>query len=244
MFDIKVKNKKAEIFIYEDIGESWLGGLSAKRFNDELNAIGKMDTINVRINSDGGSVFDGVAIQNSLRKNSARVEVDIDGIAASIASIIAMAGDEIRIADNGFMMIHDPWIVAGGGADDLRKTADLLVKVRDTLVDTYVRRTGVDADTVSELMAAETWMDSTEAKELGFVDTVTGELAMAAHIDIKKFKNPPQALIEPAAQPKSHRPASSAAQLKREKIFAVHSAKVARIKSASRLKKPLTKNQR
>jgi len=229
MFDIKVKNKKAEIFIYEDIGEGWLGGLSAKRFNDELNAIGKMDTINVRINSDGGSVFDGNAIYNSLRKNQARIEIDIDGIAASIASIIAMAGDEIRIADNGFMMIHDPWILTGGSANDLREQADLLDKVRDTLVDTYVRRTGITDNIVSELMAAETWMNATEAKELGFVDTVTGELAMAAHIDIKKFKNPPQALIEPAAQPKSHRPASRVVQLMR--------AKAARIKSASRHKK-------
>jgi ATP-dependent Clp protease protease subunit len=97
------------------VGEGWFGGMSAKTFVTELQKLGKVDVINLHINSPGGSVFDGVAIYNSLKSHPARIEVDVDALAASIASVIAMAGDEIRIAENAMMMIHDPTGVAIGG---------------------------------------------------------------------------------------------------------------------------------
>ena len=96
-FEIKAKNKKAEIWIYEDIGDTWLGGISSKTFAEELKAAGDVDIINLYINSSGGSVMDGLAIFNSLRRHKARKIIDIDGFAVSIASLIAMSGDEIRM---------------------------------------------------------------------------------------------------------------------------------------------------
>lgn len=200
MFEIKkvfAKGKrKAEVFIYEDIGDGWMGGISAKVFADQLNALGRLDEINVRINSAGGAVFDGIAIHNTLLKNPATVIVDVDGLAASIASIIAMAGDEVYMSSNAMMMIHDPWIVAGGSADELREQADLLDKVRGQLLATYVSRSNADEQAVSDMMTAETWMTADEALAAGFIDSVTDEMKVAAYVDPSKFKNVPKALLD------------------------------------------------
>ena len=187
------KNQKAEILIYEDIGDYW-SGVTAKGFNDELKALGDIREINVRINSGGGNVFDGIAIYNSLKNHKATVNIHIDGLAASIASIVAMAGDTISMAKNGFIMIHDPWIMTAGTAEDLRKTADTIDGVREQLLDTYIRRTGGDREQISDMMSAETWMNSDEAMKNGFVDNVTEDLALAASCDIKRFRNAPAGL--------------------------------------------------
>lgn len=195
MIRIENRGKKAEIVIYEDIGDVW-GGATAKTFADDLKKLGDVGEINVRINSGGGNVFDGIAIYNSLKRHPARVVVDVDGLAASIASVVAMAGDEIRMADNALMMIHDPWIMTAGSAADLRNTAETLDKVREVLLDTYEGRTRRDREEISGMMAAETWMTSAEAVEAGFADAATEELAIAAHVDIKRFKNAPQSLAQ------------------------------------------------
>lgn len=204
---MKIKNKgkgKAEILIYEDIGEGWLGGISAKGFADMIKSEetenGKLTEINVRINSAGGSVFDGVAIYNTLKKHNARITVDIDGLAASIASIVAMAGDEVRAAENSMLMIHDPWLVTSGSADELRETAELLDKVRGQLLDTYTKRTGADEETISQMMTDETWMTASEAMDIGLIDSVTDEMQMAAHYDLTKFKHPPKNLATIASK--------------------------------------------
>lgn len=199
MLEIKAKDKSAEILIYDDIGEGWLGGISAKSFADEVKKLGKVNDINVRINSYGGSVFDGLAIYNTLKKTNARIKVYIDGIAASIASIIAMAGDEINIAENGFMMIHDPWIVAAGTSQELREQADIMDKVRDSLLDTYVKRTDGNRDIISDMMTEETWLSAAEAVEGGFADSMTEEVQMAASINPKlaaKFKHIPEQITQ------------------------------------------------
>lgn len=189
-------NKTAEVLIYDTIGAGWMGGISAQDFAKELKALGTLDTINVRINSEGGSVFDGIAIYNTLLSNKATITVDIDGLAASIASIIAMAGDTIRMANNALFMIHDPWTFAMGSADELRDQADLLDKVRDQLVTTYVSRSSIDAEKVSALMADETWMSSQEALDHGLIDEITEELKMAACVHRERFKNAPESLID------------------------------------------------
>ena len=203
-YQINAANEKAEILIYDDIGDYYLDGLSAKAFINDLKAMPKAKEINVRINSEGGSVFDGITIHNALKNYKANVNVMIDGLAASIASVIAMAGDTIEMAENAFMMIHDPWLVTAGSADDLRKVAEEMDMIRESLLDTYVRRTGGDKKKISDMMHDETWMNAEMAAELGFADTITEERQMAAKIDAKRFRHVPEALImqEPPATPR------------------------------------------
>jgi len=188
--------KTGEIWLYDQVGEGFFGGMSAKTFNDELNKLGKVDTINLRINSPGGSVFDGVAIYNTLKRHPARLEVDVDGIAASIASVIMMAGDEIRMAANAMCMIHNPMGFSMGGSDEMRKTADLLDQIKGTIVDTYAKRTGEQSAVISALMDDETWFTADEAVRHGFADVITEEQRIAASysFDFSKFKHPPKML--------------------------------------------------
>lgn len=168
---------EAEIFLYDAIVDDeleaeWWGGVAPQSFVKELRAI-TASTIHLRINSPGGSVFAARAIETALREHAARVVVHIDGLAASAATFIAMAGDEIRIAPGAMFMIHKAWTYAWGNADDLRRTSDLLDKIDGTLVATYAKRTGASAEQIGEWMAAETWFTAEEAKEHGFVDQVT-----------------------------------------------------------------------
>ena len=196
-YQIKAKAKRAEIMIYDDIGEGWLGGISSKSSIADLGELPNVDTVNVRIHSEGGSVFEGHAIYNAIKRLDARVEVDIDGLAASIASVIAMAGDEIRMAENGFMMIHDPWMVVAGTADEMRDAAETMDKVRDTLLKTYAKRVSVDDETISNMMADETWMNADEALEMGFIDSITDEMKLAAKVDHPdRYKHVPEPLVE------------------------------------------------
>lgn len=147
----------------------------------------------VRINSGGGYVVEGLAIFNALdqaRQEGRKVIVHIDGLAASMASVIAMVGDEIHMADNAMMMIHNPWDVAMGDAEALRRKADLLDKTRDQLVGIYTKRTGLTAKVVLAMMAAETWMDADEALENSFVTVITETATAQAAIkpvDVSKF---------------------------------------------------------
>ena len=146
--------------------------------------------MNVYINSAGGDVFDGVAIYNILKRNRAKVIVEIDALAASIASVIAMAGDEIRMADNALMMIHNPWGMAIGDVNEFLKIIDTLNKVKDSsIMPAYQKQTGLEEERIAELMDDETWMSAAEAKEYGFIDEVTAEKKIAAHIDCNKYKN-------------------------------------------------------
>lgn len=201
-FEIKAAKAAdaGEIYFYEEIGENWDGsGTTAKSFQKELKALGKVSQLDIYINSPGGSVFDGVAIHNQLARHPANKIVHVDGIAASIASVIAMVGDEIEMASNGLMMIHDPWGLAFGNAIDFRKIADELDKVGGTLVNTYVNRTGGKADHIAQLMHDETWMDAEEAVAAGFADRVSKGVDMAnmARYDFSRFRNTPDFLINP-----------------------------------------------
>jgi len=201
--NINMKNDSAEILLYEDIG-GWFG-ITAESFVKEVKSLGKVSNISLRINSNGGNVFDGLAIHNYLKSHEARVTVEVDGLAASIASIIAMAGDEIRMADNAWMMIHDPWIVTGGTAKELRETADTMEGIRETLLDTYVARSGHDRDAISNMMEEETWLNASDAVEFGLASSITGAMDVAASVHKDWFKHPPQALEEaPKAEPPKH----------------------------------------
>lgn len=225
MFFAKSKGKRGEVYIYEEIGDGWFGGITAKAFAETLREIGDVTALDVYINSPGGSVFDGIAIYNQLKRFDGEVIVHIDGIAASIASVIAMAGKEIRIAANGMMMIHDPWSFAVGTADDMRKAADSLDKVRDTILDTYVARSGGKRDAISDLMSAETWLNADEAVKQGFAtvkveDEPVARAAVATVSNLlAKFKNTPPELRREAssAQSKIARVNVRAEMLRRKK---------------------------
>lgn len=202
-YRMRAAGKTGEVLIYDDIGDGLFGGIGAKQFADDLNSLGRIDVLNVRINSPGGDVFQGLAIFNTLKRHPARVVVDVDGMALSIASIIAMAGDEIHIAKNAMMMIHEPYSGMFGTAQDLRKQADLMDQVRDNLVQTYVDRTGLKQSQLLDMVVAETWMTATEAVEFGFADRVTEDLAIAAHFDASRFKNTPRKLANARARPRA-----------------------------------------
>lgn len=192
----RAKGDTAEIWLYDEIGGSLFSeGVTAKTFQRELSALGRVNTINLRINSPGGDVFDGLTIYNQLKAHPARVVVDIDGLAASIASVIAMAGDEIRIAANAMMMIHNPHSVAFGDSREMQRVAALLTQVRDNLADTYVARTGAMRDDVLAWMDDETWLASDAAVQLGFADAVAAEQRVSAHFGLlARYRNTPRTL--------------------------------------------------
>ena len=157
--------------------ESWYGDeVTPQLFRDEL-AEHKGD-LTVVINSPGGDVFAGVAIYNAIKnRNDGHVTVRVDGVAASIASVIAMAGDTIKMSLGSTMMIHKPWSMAMGDAEELAKTIELLNKLEGSIVDIYADRTGLDKEKIAELLAAETWLNPEEAVALGFADNAPEQKA-------------------------------------------------------------------
>jgi len=171
----------ATIQIFDQIGEDWFGGggLSGKQFSDVLNEVGNGPLL-VEINSPGGNVWDGLSIYNQLRGRRAPVTTRVVGIAASIASIIALAGDKVEMADAALMMIHDPSGMASGTSEDMRKMADALDQHAEVLVGVYAKKTGRSAESIRAAMKAETWFTTAEAIQFGLVDKPIKQLAMAA----------------------------------------------------------------
>ena len=171
----------ATIQIFDQIGEDWFGGggLSGKQFSDVLNEVGDGPLL-VEINSPGGNVWDGLSIYNQLRGRRAPVTTRVVGIAASIASIIALAGDKVEMADAALMMIHDPSGMASGASEDMRKMADALDQHAEVLVGVYEKKTGRSPESIRAAMKAETWFTTAEAIQFGLVDKPIKQLAMAA----------------------------------------------------------------
>ncbi|WP_376959665.1 head maturation protease, ClpP-related [Azospirillum sp. A26] len=195
----------ADVYVYGDIG-GWWDGIQAEEFAKEIDAL-SVDTINVRLNSPGGVVFDGVAIYQALARHKANIVIHIDGIAASIASVIAMAGDEIRIAEGAHVMIHKPWSFAIGDAEVMRKEADILDQLESGIVDIYAARTGQERKALVDWVAAETWFGAQAAKDAGFADTVVPAKgkkdAKAAHARsamLPLFQRTPKDLMPNAAE--------------------------------------------
>jgi ATP-dependent Clp protease protease subunit len=188
--------RRGEIWLYDRIGDDFFGGgISADSFRKELTALGRVSTINVRINSPGGDVFDGLAIYNSLKQHPAQIIVDIDGLAASIASLIAMVGDDIRIAANAMLMIHNPQSIAVGDANEMLRTAALLGQVKGSLADTYAARTQQARSQLEAWMDDETWMNADTAVQYGFADAVAAEQRVAASFAmLERYRNVPRSL--------------------------------------------------
>lgn len=192
-------NKKGELTLYGDISsESWWGDeVTPKQFKADLDALGEIDELDIFINSGGGDVFAGQTIYSILKRKNATKTVYVDGLAASIASVIAMAGDKVVIPRNAMIMIHNPYTWATGNAGELRKLADDLDKIRESIVNTYEDKTGLEREKIIELMDAETWMTADEAKDYGFADEVSEEKQMAAKVGgffMSKYKNTPNIL--------------------------------------------------
>ncbi|HEA1048909.1 ATP-dependent Clp protease proteolytic subunit [Escherichia coli] len=173
----------AEISIYEEIGGF---GITAKQFAEDLKALGDVSHIDLRIHSPGGDVFEGIAIYNLLRNHPAEITVYIDGVAASMASVVAMAGDRVVMPENAMMMIHKPWGISGGNAGDMRDYADLLDKVETVLVPAYARKTGKSAQEITAMLEDETWMDGKECLKHGFADELLPSVTAMARIESKR----------------------------------------------------------
>jgi ATP-dependent Clp protease protease subunit len=213
----EAKGNRGEIWLYDSIGESYFGGISAKSFQKDLAGLGRVSTINLRINSPGGDVFDGLAIYNLLKAHPAQIVVDVDGLAASIASVIAMAGSSgsIRMAANAMLMIHDPHGVAVGSSSEMQRVATLLDQVKVNLADTYAKRTGQPRATIDGWMSDETWFTSDAAMQAGFADSIAAEQKVAAHFDLSAYRNVPQQLKRRiAAQTVTRSPANDIARVR------------------------------
>jgi ATP-dependent Clp protease, protease subunit len=192
-YSIRARAEGAEVSIYDEIGAY---GVSAKGFLAELGGLPDDGPLTLRLNSPGGSVFDAVAIYNALKRHAGPVTVWIDGVAASAASYVAMAGDEVVMPENAFLMIHDPSGFAMGTADDMRAMAEALDKIKGSLVAGYVAKSGGAEVDIAALMGRETWLDAAEAVELGFADRLAEPVRIAARFDVGRFRNAPPALVE------------------------------------------------
>lgn len=214
-FEVKANaaGTEVEILLYDAIVDSeleaeWWGGVAPEPFVKAVRAI-TADTIHLRINSPGGSVFAARAMETALREHKARVVVHIDALAASAASFLAMAGDEIVISKGAMIMIHKAWTWAWGNSDELSKTADLLAKIDGTLVETYADRTKRDAAEINSWMTAETWFTAQEAVEHGFADRIadTGaaEPGASAAWNLRAYLRAPgpENVPTPGAEPKT-----------------------------------------
>ena len=175
----------ADIYIFDEIGTY---GVTAQDFISEIKGLKDMP-INLRINSLGGDVFDGMAMYNVIKRREAKTTVYIEGIAASIATIIALGADEVIMAENSLFMIHNAWGGTSGEAKDMRKTAETLDKITSELTDIYRKKTGLSSEALVDMMDEETWLNAQEAFDLGFIDTISDSIKVAAKYDVSKFKN-------------------------------------------------------
>lgn len=196
---------EAEIWIYDEIG--WFG-ITAQEFTRELRAIAASRIV-LHLNSPGGDVFDGLAIYQALREHPATVETHVDALAASAASLIALAGDRVVMAPRAFLMIHEPYALVIGTADDMRAEAAVLDKISDQLAGIYAEKAGGEAATFRALMASETWLNAQEAVDVGLADEIAGAESAQAHVDrrtfdLSLFHHPPAAAA--AAEPPDAEP--------------------------------------
>jgi ATP-dependent protease ClpP protease subunit len=187
----------AKLFLY-DVIDSWGGswGVSAKEFNAALTEVGNVSQINLHINSPGGECYEGIAILNALRRHPANVTAVVDGIAASAASFIAAGADEVVMARNSEMMIHDAWGIALGPAADMHAAGDRLDKISNNIASVYSAKAGGTDDTWRQAMLAETWYSAAEAVSAGLADRIEGvddeadpDAIVENAFDLSVFKN-------------------------------------------------------
>lgn len=178
----------AQLSIYDEIGEGWFSdGVTAKQWLDEMKALEPEEPIDVRINSPGGLTTDAKAMYNLLKRHKGDIRVFIDGLAASAASYVAMAGDTVTMAENAMIMIHDPWGFTMGNAADHRAQAEVLEKEAGALAQAYVLKSGMETDEVLQIMAAESWFDAEAAVNSGFADQTDAPVKLAASYQLDRY---------------------------------------------------------
>lgn len=207
---------EADLYLYIEIA-SWGGGYcahSAQSFKRELDALGDIKTLNVYMNCPGGDVFEGNSIYNMLKRKSATCSINmyVDGIAASIASVILMAGTHITMPSNAMVMIHQSLGNPYGHAEDLRKCADILDKIDENMKNTYIDRSNgkLDAETIENWFATgDTWLTAQECYNYGLCDEITGAIKISAKYDSKvlgNYKNVPKAFLNTKEEENEHKP--------------------------------------
>ena len=191
MFDYDVE--AGEIYIYDDIGPAWMGMIDA---TSVIGALSKMPgRVTVRLNSAGGSVDEGIAIYNALKRHKGGVETVVDSLAASMASYLMQAGDVRTVAENAMVMVHNPWSIAIGNAAAFRKEADILDKYEERMLPEYASRTGRLEDDIRSMLDEETWMVGSEAVDLGFADRVEGEAIEPVEVAEGRFQKTPKDVL-------------------------------------------------
>lgn len=185
-----------EIYIYDVIGPSALGYIGNADVFDALKEIGKTERAIVHINSPGGSVDEGVGIYNLLKNHPGKVDVVVDSLAASIASVIAMAGETITMTKGSKLMVHEPWTMAVGNSKALRKQADLLDIYQSSIIKIYEDRAKLSRDEIISLLEAETWMEPEDAIAIGFADSIKGCAVEAPVVPQNTFQNVPEGVKE------------------------------------------------
>jgi len=190
-----------ELIIYGDIGESmWGDSVTASTVKNMLDRMDQGD-LTVRINSPGGSVFDGFAIYNMIRQRDGKTTVYVDGLAASAASVIAMAGDDVVMGQASMLMIHDPYTMSVGGSEDMRKTADMLDKIKESIVAAYESRSEQGAEIISQMMTDETWFTADESVSMGFANRVEAGKATVSNLSRPWINKMPETVSgDPAEQ--------------------------------------------
>ncbi|MGQ5524262.1 head maturation protease, ClpP-related [Chitinimonas sp. PSY-7] len=182
-----------DMIVGSDDEAAWWGGVSPQSFVKTLNGM-KASTIHLRVNSPGGSVFAGRAMEQAIREHPSQIIVHVDGLAASAASFLIMAADEIHMAPGSFVMIHNAWVMAMGNAGELRSSANLLDQIDASQVKTFAKRTGQPDAEITEWLNAETWFSAEKAVELGFADKIADDKAPEAKArqwDLSAFRNSP-----------------------------------------------------
>jgi len=187
-----------DMFIYDEIG-GW--GISAEAFVKDLRAHKGKD-INLRLHTPGGDVFGGQIIYNALRDHTGKVTTSIDGIVASMGSIIALAGNPVRMAENAMFVIHNPFGKIEGDAKEMRKRAAALDTIKGSMAGVYIEKSGKDLETISAWMDDETWFTAKQAKAAGFCDEIGDEIKMAAFFDLSMYKHAPESLATAYVPPK------------------------------------------
>ena len=194
-FAIEAKADIAEISVFDEIG-GW--GITVAQFKEAFDLVKDKGQVTLMLNSPGGSVTEGMALYNILSSIRSKLTVEVVGVAASIASIVALAGKDLIMDEGTYFMIHNPWTITWGEADELRKTADVLDKMRGELINIYASRSGLDADEIGKMMDDETWLTADEARDMGFATGVTRSIRAAAlaTFDLSKvgFQHAPKAL--------------------------------------------------
>jgi ATP-dependent protease ClpP protease subunit len=194
-FRAEASGKSLSLQIYDVIGADMFGqGITASMVKASMDDQDDYDDIQVNLNSPGGDAFEGVAIYNVLKNSGKPVCVIVDGIAASAASIVAMAGDTITMGEGSMIMIHEAMALCAGFADDMRQMADTLDTVSASIADIYVSRTKNSKTSVLEMMKAETWMGAKDAVNNGFATAVAGKAKVSNSFDLSAFKNVPEEL--------------------------------------------------